>query len=92
MTKKILLAAIAIVAVASADERPTLRDGATPRAADLLQAQKLANRAASRLRTPTPRAEWKHAGAWDTPRAATPAQPPSVRIDLGGARRRAPQP
>ena len=67
------------------------RAAETPRATDLLRAERLAEQARGRLELPRKRpARWAHGGdGWDAAEPAAP--PPHVTIHVGAPRRTAPR-
>jgi hypothetical protein len=71
-------------------DRPLLGDRESPRATDLLRAQKLADQAQRRLEIPRQRsAKWKRGGGgWNTPGREPSEGPDSVIINLRPPRRR----
>jgi hypothetical protein len=92
--KKILAVVIVLGAAAPSapTERPRLGGRESPRATDLLRAEKLAEQAEERLKLPAPRrrAEWKRGGSgWGEGRAR-PAEPRDVIINVRPPRRVAP--
>jgi len=76
--------------LALADEHPRLRGAETPRATDLLRAEKLAEQAKRRLRLPAKRGPgWLHGGsAWGEEAVSPPPDGPVV-IQAPPPRRRA---
>jgi hypothetical protein len=92
MKTLLLVAMMSVGGIAGAMERPVLRGAETPRATDLLRAQRLAEQAGRRLKMPAATGSgWKHGGTgWD--RVAPAGRPPgagSVTIRLSPGRRRA---
>ena len=72
-------------------ERPTLNGRESPRATDLLRAEKLADQARRRLETPRSSAHegWLHGGSgWGEPEHADAAPRGNVVIDVRPATRR----
>ena len=67
-----------------------LRGPATPRATDLLQAEKMAEKVQRRLKVPAKRgAGWQRGGGgWEPALDATEDPPPSVHIEVRPPRRR----
>jgi hypothetical protein len=83
-----MVVALGIARLAWAGGSPALTEHESPRATDLLRAQRLAERTQSRLRVPRPsRRGWAHGGdGWNAP--PKPAdQEPRVTINVGSSRR-----
>jgi hypothetical protein len=80
MRTSLLLACLCFPVVAAA----RLPERETPRATDLLQAEKLADRIEQRLRLPAKRGPgWRHGGGgWDVRGEPAAEESPPVRIDV----------
>ena len=80
---------LGVAGVASATERPVLRDHEAPAATDLLRAEREAKRVERRLKRPNTGIHgWVHGGSGWTPATKLTEERSEVIINLGQRRRR----
>jgi hypothetical protein len=84
-----MVVALGIARLAWAGGAPALTEHESPRATDLLRAQRLAERTQNRLRVPrSSRRGWAHGGeGWSAPPKPADREP-RVTINVGSSRRR----
>ena len=68
------LGTVGVAVICAAGDRPRLDGRETPRATDLLRAERMAEQVRKRLKMPSPpRSGWEHGGSgWDAPSAMQP--------------------
>ena len=92
MRVQLWLAMMMLAGVVRAEERPRLRGAETPRATDLLRAERMAEEAEARRRVPVTerRSAWVQGGSgWSGSR--TQARPPAVTIRVAPPRKARPR-